>query len=478
MEKKFKIINSFEADAKFQNDNNYIYPTPKTSGKSMIIPDFSPILIQETQFGFKTNGSYKRKKIEEPESPIKMNYKKYSTPSKIEGRDLFNIKNLNSHCRKLDFKDEEEKIEKSKEIIPKINNNFCFNIFGQTFINNIMPDIKQNKMENEYSILKTLQCNKLDYVYKVKEKRTGKNFCIKKIYKNSSKNNINNLLNLFNDMKNKKINNKNNTDINKDYSNLGKDFCNHFKDCWIEEENSDIIYPDSFLSEKYLYILYNFYQNGDLLDYLEKLEKIEYIFTPDFYWDIIFEMLMGLKYIHELGYLHLDVKPTNFLVDEKGFLKLTDFGLCHKISEISFLADIIEGDKVYISKEFFNFNSRGILNTKTDIFSLGLSILEIIAKIDLPSSGNSWAEIRSDNFTLKESLFEHCNVRKNREDFIKLISQMIAPLDKRVDIHDLINNFEELNKRYLLLKQNNYKKSVDIPQINNINYCTGKLIID
>ena len=146
--------------------------------------------------------------------------------------------------------------------------------------------------------------------------------------------------------------------------------------------------------------------------------------------------------------------------------------------KFSFLADIIEGDKVYISKEFFNFNSRGILNTKTDIFSLGLSILEIIAKIDLPSSGNSWAEIRSDNFTLKESLFEHCNVRKNREDFIKLISQMIAPLDKRVDIHDLINNFEELNKRYLLLKQNNYKKSVDIPQINNINYCTGKLIID
>ena len=126
----------------------------------------------------------------------------------------------------------------------------------------------------------------------------------------------------------------------------------------------------------------------------------------------------------------------------------------------------------------FNFNSQGKLNTKTDIFSLGLSILEIIAKIDLPSSGNSWAEIRSDNFILKESLFEHCNIRKNREDFITLISKMIAPVDKRVDIVDLINNFEEINKRYQLLKQNNYKKSIDIPQIKNISNCKERLFID
>ena len=479
MEKKFEIINLFEEEEKNQNDKNYIYPTPKSNCKNMVIPDFSPILIQENHLGFKTNGSYKRKKIEGPESPIKNIYRKYSTPSKIEGRDLFNIKSINSHCRKLNFKDEEEeKIEKAKEIMPKINGAFCFDSFGQSFINNIMPNVNENKMENEYSILKTLQRNKLDSVYKVEEKRTGRIFCIKKIYKYSSKNNVNNLQKLFNDMKNKKINNKNNVDINKDNSFLGNEFCNYFIDYWIEEENSEIIYPDSVMPEKYLYILYNFYQNGDLLDFLEKLEKIEYNFTPDFYWDIIFEMLMGLKYFHEFGYLHLDVKPTNFLVDQKGFLKLTDFGLCHKISEIPFLVDIIEGDKVYISKELFNFNYQGILSTKTDIFSLGLTILEIIAKIDLPSSGESWAEIRSENFVLKENLFEHSNIKSNKKEFIKLISQMIAPLDKRSDIQDLINNFEELNKRYQLLKKNNYKKSINIPDIKNKGNSKKELIID
>ena len=61
--------------------------------------------------------------------------------------------------------------------MPKINGAFCFDSFGQSFINNIMPNVNENKMENEYSILKTLQRNKLDSVYKVEEKRTGSGCC-------------------------------------------------------------------------------------------------------------------------------------------------------------------------------------------------------------------------------------------------------------------------------------------------------------
>jgi len=177
-------------------------------------------------------------------------------------------------------------------------------------------------------------------------------------------------------------------------------------------------------------------------------------------------MILGLKYFHELGYLHLDIKPTNFLVDQKGYIKLIDFGLCHKISKIPFLTDIFEGDKVYISKELFNFNSKGILDTKSDIFSLGLSILEIIGKISLPLSGKSWTDIRNGNFKIEDNLFKNSNIKENKEIFIKLISKMIAPIEERLEIIQLIDNFEELKNRYELLKKNKYKKS----QKNNIIY--------
>jgi serine/threonine protein kinase len=322
-------------------------------------------------------------------------------------------------------------------------------------------------MDNEFIILKTLKKSKLDFVYKVEEKNSQKIYCIKKINKNSSKNNINNAFKLFNDMKNKS---SFNNIIIKDASNnesIGFDFCNHYKDYWIEKESLDIAQSDLYIPEKYLYILYDYYPNGDLLDYLGKLERNNFKFFPDFYWDLIFEMIIGLKFFHELGYLHLDIKPTNFLVDNYGYLKLSDFGLCHKISDIPFLTDIIEGDKVYMSKELFNFNTQGILNSKTDIYSLGLSILEIIAKINLPSSGESWTNLRSDNFQITENLLQNSNIVENKSNFIKLISEMIAPLEKRADIKELLNNFEELNKRYELLKNNNYKKTGEIPECNN-----------
>ena len=483
MENKFKIISLQEEDEKNKNDKNNSYcPTPNTKEKTITKPDFSPIIIQETQFGFKTNGSYKRQKNKLPESPIKIMNKNYLTPATIEGRDLFGSKIEKSFCRKLNFNDDEDskeiqKKEKEKKCIIKAdsnnnNNSLCFNIFENSFINKEKSYVKQNKMENEFNILITIKNIKLDSVFMVEEKKTKKVFCIKKVFQNSDKNNINNYQKLFNDMTNK----KNDKNLICD----GYDFCNHFIDFWIEDENCDDgVLFNAYASQKYLHILNNYYPNGDLFDYLGKLELAKFKFTSNFYWDIIFEMLMGVKYFHELGYLHLDIKPTNFLVDEKGYLKLTDFGLCQRISEIPFLTDITEGDFNYISLELFHFSSKGVLDEKTDIFSLGLSILEIMAKIDLPKSGESWSQLRSGNFEIKEKLLQNWNIKENKKNFIELIYKMIAPIDKRSSINQLLNDFEELSKRYELLKKNEYKKSVEIPEIkNNLINCKKQVSFD
>ena len=431
MENKFKIISLQEEDEKNNNDvNNSYYPSPNTKEKN-IKPDFSPIIFQETQFGFKTNGSYKRQKNQLPQSPIKPMNKNYLTPAAIVGRDLFGSKIEKSFCRKLNFDDDEDEKEIPKEEKKSIKktdnnkNNLCFNIFENSFINSQKSYVKQNKMENEFNVLTTIQNVKLDSVFMVEEKKSKKIFCIKKVFQNSEKNSIKNYQKLFNDMTNKKSD--------------GYDFCNHFIDFWIEDENcDDDTLFSAYISQKYLHILYNYYPNGDLFDYLGKLELSNFKFTSSFYWDIIFEMLIGLKYFHELGYLHLDIKPTNFLVDGKGYLKLTDFGLCQRISEIPFLTDIIEGDSNYISLEIFHFSSKGVLDEKTDIFSLGLSILEIMAKIDLPKSGESWSQLRSGNFEIKDKLLQNWNIKENKGIFIELISKMIAPIEKRPNINQLL----------------------------------------
>ena len=49
-------------------------------------------------------------------------------------------------------------------------------------------------------------------------------------------------------------------------------------------------------------------------------------------------MLCGVFSLHQRGYLHLDIKPDNFIVDSNGKIRLTDYGLSQKKKEIiSFL---------------------------------------------------------------------------------------------------------------------------------------------
>ena len=210
----------------------------------------------------------------------------------------------------------------------------------------------------------------------------------------------------------------------------------------------------------------NYYENGDILDYLEKLEDIEYNFSENFYWDLVFEMMMGLLYVHECGYMHIDIKPSNYLVDQNGYLLLNDFNLAIRVNDLFILDDIIEGDARYISKELFHFKTNTKLNSKVDVFSLGLTIFELIAKIELPYNGQLWHELRNENFKLSEEFFKKSNI-SNVNNFISLVSQMILPFEKRPNLKELINNFSQLSQRFNLLLNGNYKKSCDAPKFSD-----------
>jgi serine/threonine protein kinase len=63
-------------------------------------------------------------------------------------------------------------------------------------------------------------------------------------------------------------------------------------------------------------------------------------------------MSFAVKHVHDMGYIHLDIKPSNFFVHEDGTIKLGDFGLALEVSKLSTLKDDdIEGDSVYMAPE-------------------------------------------------------------------------------------------------------------------------------
>merc|ERR1719213_101292 len=42
----------------------------------------------------------------------------------------------------------------------------------------------------------------------------------------------------------------------------------------------------------------------------------------------VMETALAIDYIHNLGFIHRDIKPDNLLLDANGHIKLSDFGLC------------------------------------------------------------------------------------------------------------------------------------------------------
>jgi serine/threonine protein kinase len=79
----------------------------------------------------------------------------------------------------------------------------------------------------------------------------------------------------------------------------------------------------SFQDKANLYLVMELLQGGDLLG---RLFKKNYLSEDEvrFY---ISELAIAVHSVHEMNYVHRDLKPDNILIDDDGHIKLTDFGL-------------------------------------------------------------------------------------------------------------------------------------------------------
>ncbi|RFU63224.1 Stk1 family PASTA domain-containing Ser/Thr kinase [Peribacillus saganii] len=106
--------------------------------------------------------------------------------------------------------------------------------------------------------------------------------------------------------------------------------------------------------------------------------------------DIMKQITAAIAHAHHNGIIHRDIKPQNILIDDHGNVKITDFGIAMALSATSITqTNAVLGSVHYLSPE----QARGgMANKKSDIYSLGIVMFEIVTG-RLPFSGESAVSI-------------------------------------------------------------------------------------
>jgi len=136
------------------------------------------------------------------------------------------------------------------------------------------------------------------------------------------------------------------------------------------------------------------YIDGDTLSNL-RADRPRKVFEPDELTDWTSQLCDALDYAHtHARIVHRDLKPANLMVNQRGDLKIADFGIARSLSDSVSKLTMQQGKSgtlVYMSPQQLD-GERG--NHLDDVYSLGASIYELLTSKPPFYSGNVDRQIR------------------------------------------------------------------------------------
>nr|BAF56108.1 Wee1B protein kinase [Sus scrofa] len=195
-------------------------------------------------------------------------------------------------------------------------------------------------------------------------------------------------------------------------------------------------YYSSWAEDDHMMIQNEYCNGGSLQAAISENAKSGNHFQEPKLKDILLQISLGLKYIHNYGMVHMDIKPSNIFICHKipsdspvvpeeaeneadWFLsanvtyKIGDLGHVTSISE----PQVEEGDSRFLAKEILQENYQHL--PKADIFALGLTIAVAAGAEALPTNGTSWHHIREGQLP---------NIPQDlSKEFYNLLKDMIDP---------------------------------------------------
>uniref|UniRef100_A0A803KBK3 Wee1-like protein kinase n=1 Tax=Xenopus tropicalis TaxID=8364 RepID=A0A803KBK3_XENTR len=191
-------------------------------------------------------------------------------------------------------------------------------------------------------------------------------------------------------------------------------------------------YYSAWAEDDHMLIQNEHCNGGSLADAISENYRTMQFFSEPELKDLLLQVARGLKYIHSMSLVHMDIKPSNIFIsrttvpntaveegdDEdcgsrKVIYKIGDLGHVTRVSS----PQVEEGDSRFLANEVLQEDYTHL--PKADIFALALTVWCAAGAEPLPTNGEQWHEIRQGKLPrVPQSL---------SLEFMDLIKLMISP---------------------------------------------------
>ena len=228
---------------------------------------------------------------------------------------------------------------------------------------------------------------------------------------------------------------------------------------------------DHFENAEYIFIVMEYLSGGSLKNYLNKKR---FNFSEKRAAEIIFQIGLGIQYLHQYGIVHRDLKPDNIMLTENenmSQIKIMDFGLSKIMGPKEHVIDGF-GTLSFVAPEVL---VRTPYNKEVDIWSIGVILFYMLSGILPFDDISDNEELIAKMIVFNDCEFENNIWKKRSNDVVDLIKKcLVKNPQKRIKIDDFLNHkwFKEfhLGKEDVLEKdvEDEMKRDKDL-NLNNQN---------